>query len=256
MDLTTEESNTDPTDATLPDVDEIRGMMPSFHVWQEAQHTLKFERAAATVARERALAAAGRKHWPLLFGLCAVIAIALLLERSGGGGVVVPTVATPADQLPWRTVRSPSHSFRVSLPAESESKKVVAAAGTGEQVEARMEHITIAVSAFAVAGPSQGQSLIDPIFAERADALDAQRDPVRQGRLAHGLVLRGDLAHDHGHRHGARDHRRRHALRDRDPRRRRDPPHEADLRPGRGQLHPRRLIEVRRSARSWLADLR
>ena len=180
MDLTTEESNTDPTDATLPDVDEIRGMMPSFHVWQEAQHTLKFERAAATVARERALAAAGRKHWPLLFGLCAVIAIALLLERSGGGGVVVPTVATPADQLPWRTVRSPSHSFRVSLPAESESKKVVAAAGTGEQVEARMEHITIAVSAFAVAGPSQGQSLIDPIFAERADALDAQRDPVRQ----------------------------------------------------------------------------
>lgn len=194
MDATIEQQNTEPTDQTSPDeADEIRGMMPSFHVWQEAQHTLKFERAAATVARERAIAAAGRKRWPLLAGLCAVIAMALLIEHSGGGGVVVPTAATPIDQLPWHSVRPPSKAFRVTVPGEYDTKKIVTAAGSGDAVEAKLQHITVTVAAFSVNGPSQAQTLLAPLFDERADALDAKLDPPKEVGSRAGLAYEATI---------------------------------------------------------------
>jgi hypothetical protein len=192
MDLTIEEPTTAPvtdsaghdgtvravddgTEAAPPEeAEEIRGMMPSFNVWQEAQHALKFERAAATVARERERAAAKKRRWPLVVAICAVIVVALVVERSGGGGTPLPTASTPVEKLPWRIERPASRAFRVSLPADAESSAVATAAGTGEQLEAKLAPITITVGAFEVAGPSQARSLVEPILQERARALDGR----------------------------------------------------------------------------------
>jgi hypothetical protein len=154
-------------------------MMPTFNVWHEAQHTLKFERAAATVARERERAASRKKRWPLIVVLCAVIAGALFVERAGGGGSPLPTVNTPVDKLPWHVERPGSRAFSVSLPADATSHTVSTAAGIGEEIEARLQHITIRVGAFEVAGPGQARSLVDPVLRERAEGLDATIERVQ-----------------------------------------------------------------------------
>jgi hypothetical protein len=172
-----------PTDIdTLPpdEADEIRGMMPSFNVWQEAQHTLKFERAAATVARERERAAARKKRWPVIAVACALLAGAVVVQRaSGDAGKPLPTATTPVDELPWHVERPGSKAFRVSMPAETSSHAIRTAAGSGEEIEAQLPQITIRIGAIPVSGPSQARALVDPVLRERAEALDGTVERVQ-----------------------------------------------------------------------------
>jgi hypothetical protein len=196
MDVTIEEPNA-PASAVEPDAPadepsqvatdtvppeesgEIRGMMPTFNVWQEAQHTLKFERAAATVARERERGAAKKRRWPIVAAIGAVILAAALVQRTGGGGTEVPTASTPVEDLPWQTEHPASRAFNVSMPADASSRVVSTVAGTGEELEARLPQVTVRVAAFEVAGPGQGRALIDRVLEERADALNATFDRVQ-----------------------------------------------------------------------------
>jgi hypothetical protein len=168
-------------DALPPDeADEIRGMMPTFNVWQEAQHTLKFERAAATVARERERSAARKKRWPVIAVACTLIAGAVLVQRmNGDGDKPLPTATTPVDELPWHVERPGSKAFRVSMPADASSHAISTAAGTGEEIEAQLPQITIRVGAIPVSGPSQARALVDPLLRERAEALDGALDRVQ-----------------------------------------------------------------------------
>jgi hypothetical protein len=166
-------------DTAAEEAGEIRGMMPSFNVWQEAQHALKFERAAATVARERERAAARKRRWPLVIAACAVIAGALYIERSGDGSSPLLTASTPVDQLPWQVERAPSRAFRVTMPGDATSRTVTTAAGTGEEIEASVPSVSVRVAAFEVSGPSQARSLIDPVMQERAEALNGTVERVQ-----------------------------------------------------------------------------
>ena len=67
------------------EANEIRGMMPSFRVWHEAQHTLASERAVSPRARDDDRERGARRRWPLVLAGLAIVAGALFLERAGGG---------------------------------------------------------------------------------------------------------------------------------------------------------------------------
>ena len=182
------ETATDTTNSTSTDgppapageeADEIRGMMPSFHVWQKAQHTLAFERAVASRDRDRDDKTRTRRRWPLVLAAIAVVAVALGLEQAGGPGTAEMTATTPVEKLPWRNVDAPSGAFHVSLPDKPRIRSVVNAAGAGEQLELRMQQTTVVVGAFPVSGPSQGHELVRPLLDERAEELDGRVDSPR-----------------------------------------------------------------------------
>jgi hypothetical protein len=162
------------------EAEEIRGMMPSFHGWHDAQHTIATERARRLHdlrARSRARREAGsRRRWPWIVALAAVMAVGF--EFVGGDNAPVTTATTPVNELSWRTVSAPSGAFRVSLPAKPQSQAVDSAAGWGEQLEARVPQMTIAVTAFAVTG-APARALVEPMMQERANALDGYVDNIR-----------------------------------------------------------------------------
>jgi hypothetical protein len=160
------------------EANEIRGMMPSFHVWHRAQHALAVERAVATRARDHD-APPKRRRWPLVLAAIAVVAVALALERGGGADNMNATATTPVELMPWRNVDAPSGAFHVSLPDKPVAKKVASVAGSGEQLEVRMQQTSIVVSAYPESGPSQGRALVRPILVERAEALDGHVENLR-----------------------------------------------------------------------------
>lgn len=161
------------------EADEIRGMMPSFHVWHRAQHALAVERAVATRARDEDDGPKTRRKWPLVLAAIAVVAVALGLERGGGSHGTEVTATTPVELMPWRNVDAPSGAFHVSLPEKPHVRKVVNAAGSGEQLELRMQQTSVVVGAYSVSGPSQARELVRPILDERAEALDGRVDNLR-----------------------------------------------------------------------------
>ncbi|HUP72045.1 MAG TPA: hypothetical protein VM282_03260 [Acidimicrobiales bacterium] len=174
------------------EADEIRGMMPSFHGWHEAQHALAFERAAATRARDRDGDVSGtRRRWPFVLAAVAVVAVAVGLERGGGPDSAQLTATTPVEQLPWRNVDAPSGAFHVSLPDKPHVRSVVTAAGSGEQLELRLQQTTVAVAAFPVTGPAQGHELVRPLLDERAEALDGRVDSPRPVGSRAGAAFEG-----------------------------------------------------------------
>ncbi|MEO8694156.1 MAG: hypothetical protein ABI658_11605 [Acidimicrobiales bacterium] len=157
---------------------EIRGMMPSFHVWHRAQHTLAVERAVVTRARDDD-APKKRRRWPLVVAALAIVAVALGLERGGGSQLMNVTATTPVELLPWRNVDAPSGAFHVSLPDKPQAREVDTVAGSGDQLEVRIQQTGITVSAYAENGPSQGRELVRPILEERAAALNGRVDNLR-----------------------------------------------------------------------------
>jgi hypothetical protein len=193
LETTNTTSQDDAPAAAGDEVDEIRGMLPSVHVWHKAQHALAFERAVATRARDQDGEQAPRRRWPLVLAAIAIVAVALGLER---GGLTHPgqfTTATPVELLPWRSVDAPSGAFHVSLPDKPSARRVVNAAGSGEQLELRMPQTSVVVGAFPVSGPSQAHELVRPILDERAEALDgtvSNLKPVgsRAGEAFEGYV--------------------------------------------------------------------
>ena len=65
MELTLENHDNPEAGASPPqEAEEIRGMMPTFNVWQEAQQTLAVGRAAATRARGARGEPGARRRWP------------------------------------------------------------------------------------------------------------------------------------------------------------------------------------------------
>jgi hypothetical protein len=178
--------------ATGEEAAEIRGMMPSFHVWQRAQHDLAFERAVAARARDRNRIPGIRRRWPLVLAALAVVAVALVLERGSGNSAQL-TATTPVETLAWRNVNAPSGAFHVSLPDKPKVRKVVNAAGPGEQLELRLQQTSLIVGAFPVSGPSQGHESIRPILDERAAALDGDVDDLRPVGSRAGEAFEGSI---------------------------------------------------------------
>ena len=174
--------------STAGEADEIRGMMPSFHVWDRAQHALADERAAAARTRHREQAI--RRRWPLVLAALAVVAVVLVLERGGTNSEQV-TATTPVDVLPWRNVDAPSGAFHVSLPDKPHARKVDNAAGSGEQLEVRLQQTTVVVGAFPVSGPSRARELVRPVLDERADALEGRVDNLRTVGSRSGEAFEG-----------------------------------------------------------------
>ena len=196
METATDATRVAPSDGapapTGEEADEIRGMMPSFHVWHKAQHDLAFERWAATRPRDRdGDEAVTRRRWPLVVAAIAVVALAIGLERGAGPDSTQATASTPVEQLPWRTVDAPSGAFHVSLPDKPHVRSVVTAAGTGEQLELRLQQTTVAVAAFTVGGPAQGHELVRELLDERAEALDGSVDGPRPVGSRAGAAVEG-----------------------------------------------------------------
>jgi hypothetical protein len=171
---------------------EIRGMMPSFHVWHKAQRALSFQRAVATRARDRDGERRIRRRWPLVLAALAVVAVALVFERGGDGSAQL-TATTPVDLLPWRNVDASSGAFHVSLPAKPKSRKVVNAAGSGEELELRVQQTSLIVGAFPVSGPTQGHESVRPIFDARAEALNGDVDNLRPVGARVGEAFEGSI---------------------------------------------------------------
>jgi hypothetical protein len=197
METATDTTNTasrDSAPATAgEEADEIRGMMPSFHVWHKAQHALAFERAVATRERDRDDKPRTRRRWPLVLAAVAVVAVALGLEQAGGPSTPEVTATTPVEKMPWRNVDAPSGAFHVSLPDKPRTRSLVNAAGSGVQLELRMQQTTVVVGAFPVSGPSQGHEFVRPVLDERAEELDGRVDsphPVgsRSGEAFEGFI--------------------------------------------------------------------
>ena len=67
-----------------------------------------------------------------------------------------------------RNVDAPSGAFHVSLPDKPLVRKVVTVAGSGEQLDVRMQQTSIVVSVYEESGPSQDRELVRPILEERA----------------------------------------------------------------------------------------
>lgn len=178
--------------AAAEEAHEIRGMMPSFHGWHKAQHALAVERAVATRARDRDGEPRIRRRWPLVLAALAVVAVALVLER-GGGSTAQFTATTPVNLLPWRTVDAPSGAFHVSLPANPKVRRVVNAAGAGEELELRVQQTSLIVGAFPVSGPSQGHESVRPILDERAEALNGDVDNLRPVGSRAGEAFEGSI---------------------------------------------------------------
>jgi hypothetical protein len=174
------------------EADEIRGMMPSFHVWHKAQHALAVERAVATRARNRDGERRIRRRWPLVLAALAVVTVAIVFERGSGSSAQL-TATTPVDLLPWRNVDAPSGAFHVSLPAKPKMRKVVNAAGAGEELELRVQQTSLIVGAFPVSGKSQGHQSVRPILDERAEALNGDVDNLRPVGSRAGEAFEGSI---------------------------------------------------------------
>lgn len=175
------------------EADEIRGMMPSFHVWHKAQHALAWERAVATRARDRDGRAGIRRRWPLVLAALGVVALALVLERGTTTGFPPVSNATPVESLPWRTVSGPSGAFHVSLPDKPKARKVSNAAGSGEQLELQVQQTTLTVGAFPVSGPTQGRESVRPILDERAEAVQGRVENLRPVGSRAGEAFEGTI---------------------------------------------------------------
>ena len=178
-------------DSDSEEAEEIRGMMPSFHVWHDAQHTIAVERALRLRALDARRAGAHRR-WPWVVGMLAIAALAIGADSVHTDRAPVATATTPAGALAWRTVGAPSGGFRVSLPARPESIAVDSPAGTGEQLEARVNQTTVAVAVFANAG-SQARALVEPIIQARANALDGYVDSIHTVGSRAGEAFEGTL---------------------------------------------------------------
>ena len=178
--------------AATEEADEIRGMMPSFHVWHKAQHDLAYERAVATRARHRDGEPRIRRRWPLVLAALAVLAVVLVFERGGGSSEQV-TATTPVDLLPWRNVDAPSGAFHVSLPAKPKTRNVVNAAGSGEELELRVQQTSLIVGAFPVSGSTHGRESVRPILDERAEALNGDIDNLRPVGSRAGEAFEGSI---------------------------------------------------------------
>ena len=113
----------------------IRGMMPTFNVWQEAQQTLAAGRAAVEFARAATPVSPARgRLWPWIAVAVAMLAIALTVQRAEGPDAIPMNASTPVNKMPWRRVKDPGGSFQVSLPAKPSSQTVVSIAGSGRQL--------------------------------------------------------------------------------------------------------------------------
>ena len=178
--------------------DEIRGMMPSFHVWDDAQHALAPDRAAARRRRDlRARARAAheaifRRRWLRVVVVVAVIAVTVLFERRGHKTNPV-TASTASEELVWRDVASPSGTFHASFPAKPTATIVESVGVSGEQLEARVQQTTVAIRAFQLSGPNEARALVEPMIDERAYLLNGFVDGVqpvgsRVGEAYEGLV--------------------------------------------------------------------
>jgi len=181
---------------TIEGANEIRGMMPSFHVWHQAQHALAFERfgrALAADVHDDDRPSGTRRRWPLVLAAVAIIAGALLLERARGTESAQLAGAAPVEQMPWNGFDAPSGAFHVSLPAKPTTHTVLTAAGSGEQLEVHIPQANIAVSAFPVVGPNQARELVPTILEERAKALDGKVVNLRPVGSRTGAAFEGEI---------------------------------------------------------------
>ena len=179
MELTLE-TNDNPADASPPqEADEIRGMMPTFNVWQEAQQTLAAGRAASSRSRGAHGEPGTRRRWPLIAVAVAMLAIALTVQRAEGPDAIPLTATTPVNKMPWRVVKDPGGAFQVSLPAKPASRTVVSIAGSGRQLDVRIPQTIIAIQTFDLNSPNQARAMVDPMIRDRADELGGSADAVQ-----------------------------------------------------------------------------
>jgi len=124
-----------------------------------------------------------------------VAPLAVLMTGRDRGAA--PTTNTPVDQLPWRVVEAPSGGLRVDLPAEPVAGAISSAAGTGQQLKAKVTGFDVTIAEFSVSrGPNEARSLVGPLISERADLLNGHADTVdavssRVGQAFEGMVVAG-----------------------------------------------------------------
>ena len=171
--------------ASSVDTQHIRGMMPSFDVWEDAQATLAVENEAARRWHEvnqrrrapRTKGSGGRRL--LVISVVVVVAVGAVILATGHGHDPAPTASTPVDQLPWRDVETPSGNLRVALPAKPAVEAVSSLAGTGQQLRAAVPGYEVTVAAFTLAsGPNEARALISPLIRQRADLLRGHVDSL------------------------------------------------------------------------------
>ena len=180
MELTLDD-NTNPEAGVSPpqEAEEIRGMMPTFNVWQEAQQTLAVGRAAATRARGSRGEPGTHRRLPWIVAAFAMIAVVVALQRAEGQDAVPLTATTPVNKMPWRDVEDPSGAFHVSLPAKPTAREVESVAGSGRELEARIPQTIISIQTYDLNSPNQAHALVDPVIRDRASALGGSVDSVR-----------------------------------------------------------------------------
>ena len=157
----------------------VAGQMPSMAVFSETQQVSSAEKRSEQAWRDAQQTAAQRgtrkkaARWPQLLGsaaiIVAVIAVAMLLPDKNSQA----TSATPANDLPWRTVAVDS-SMTVELPGEAVATTASSDIGTGSRVAASVPGASVAVtvyrSEFGMRGA--GAAAIDVLKARAIDLGD------------------------------------------------------------------------------------
>ena len=131
----------------------VAGQMPTMAVFTETQQISAAEKQSELAWREAQLKVVQRRRhvpkdrFPIVVGVVVVAALiaAFLLLR--GGDNVAPSLATPANDLPWRSVVIESEAT-VELPGEPVVSTVTSEIGRGQRIATTVPGATIAVSVY------------------------------------------------------------------------------------------------------------